>query len=531
MNNQSATETPRRTASSFGRLFGVPWRWAKRHPLRFALLCLAAVIAGFYAEEDWRGARAWKQYQTEAAARGLSLDYATFIPKPVPDDENFAATLYMSTFMHPGGAFLTRDLYDHAADNVTGPLAAKEKGRRHFTDLVAWQQAAVEWENGELHQKFSTDKTDLASRAAAAPKVLEGLQPNAGLFAQLRAGSTRKYSRFPIAYNLDQPWLTLLPHLAPVRRTCEHLSLKACAELAAGQSDEALADVKLMLALADSVKTEPALISFLVRMICVQTTIQPVWEGLAEHGWTDAQLQELQASFSAYNFLADLDHGLGAERGFGTLICNNFGSEASMLYQDLRMNGDDQASGAAMVLKAVGWLFPSGWDDFEKLNYNRAFDEITKDAFDPALKTVSPSHAQTVEEGKELFPSAAGLSPAAILQHRVMSSFMTGTLGRYISRAAPPQVAVEQAALACDLERYRLGNGQFPETLDALIPQFIARAPNDVITGKPYQYRRTADGQFILYSVGWNGKDDGGVPGDSMFDMKKGDWVWEYPSR
>ena len=95
---------------------------------------------------------------------------------------------------------------------------------------------------------------------------------------------------------------------------------------------------------------------------------------------------------------------------------------------------------------------------------------------------------------------------------------------------ASPQTCANQAALACALERYRLANGQFPETLDALTPQFISRPPNDVITGQPYKYRRTEDGQFILYSVGWNEKDDGGVPGKTLFDKTQGDWVWDYPA-
>jgi hypothetical protein len=33
--------------------------------------------------------------------------------------------------------------------------------------------------------------------------------------------------------------------------------------------------------------------------------------------------------------------------------------------------------------------------------------------------------------------------------------------------------------------------------------------PKDAITGESYRYRRTDDGQFVLYSVGWNEKDDG----------------------
>ncbi len=49
-------------------------------------------------------------------------------------------------------------------------------------------------------------------------------------------------------------------------------------------------------------------------------------------------------------------------------------------------------------------------------------------------------------------------------------------------------------------------------------------------SGEPYIYRRTTDGRFQLYSVGWDEKDDGGVAGKALFD-EKGDWVWEYPTR
>jgi hypothetical protein len=45
------------------------------------------------------------------------------------------------------------------------------------------------------------------------------------------------------------------------------------------------------------------------------------------------------------------------------------------------------------------------------------------------------------------------------------------------------------------------------------------------------KYRRTDNGSFVLWSVGWNEKDDGGVPGKTLFDEKQGDWVWTYPQK
>ena len=52
----------------------------------------------------------------------------------------------------------------------------------------------------------------------------------------------------------------------------------------------------------------------------------------------------------------------------------------------------------------------------------------------------------------------------------------------------------------------------------------------DPETGRPYRYRLNADGTYVLYSVGWNQRDDGGVEvkeGNGVLrDYTKGDWVW-----
>ena len=73
----------------------------------------------------------------------------------------------------------------------------------------------------------------------------------------------------------------------------------------------------------------------------------------------------------------------------------------------------------------------------------------------------------------------------------------------------------------------------FPKPLGALVPEFIEPLPHDIINGEPLKYRRTDDGQFVLYSVGWNGRDDGGAVAFKFDrpDSEKGDWVWRYPVR
>jgi hypothetical protein len=83
------------------------------------------------------------------------------------------------------------------------------------------------------------------------------------------------------------------------------------------------------------------------------------------------------------------------------------------------------------------------------------------------------------------------------------------------------------------LERYRQAHGQFPESLRAVAPGFISQLPHDIINGEPLTYRRTPDGQYLLYSAGRNQSDEGGVLGFTQsvtgIDQRAGDWVWRLP--
>ena len=47
------------------------------------------------------------------------------------------------------------------------------------------------------------------------------------------------------------------------------------------------------------------------------------------------------------------------------------------------------------------------------------------------------------------------------------------------------------------------------ERLQELVPAFLDKLPHDVINGEPLKYRREANDRFTLWSVGWNGTDEG----------------------
>ena len=85
------------------------WQSCKTHHMKTLLrrlllvfLGLAVLIALFYAEEDWRGKRAWENCKRELEAKGAVLDWDKFIPPPVPDDQNFfkASKKIAFSFVH-----------------------------------------------------------------------------------------------------------------------------------------------------------------------------------------------------------------------------------------------------------------------------------------------------------------------------------------------------------------------------------------------------------------------------------------------
>ncbi|MBI4558805.1 MAG: hypothetical protein HY706_14580 [Candidatus Hydrogenedentes bacterium] len=65
------------------------------------------------------------------------------------------------------------------------------------------------------------------------------------------------------------------------------------------------------------------------------------------------------------------------------------------------------------------------------------------------------------------------------------------------------------ARTAVAAERFRVARGKLPETLDELVPDFLESVPVDPFDGNSIRYKKLSRG-FVVYSIGKNGKDDGG---------------------
>jgi hypothetical protein len=509
----------------------------------FALACVATLVALFYAEEDWRGKHDWEKFKREWEAKGEKFDRSSIVPPAVPDDQNFALTpivftSYAQMLTRDGKAIPWKDrdtnFNDRLALNITRSIEnwLNEPTNGYWakgtiTDLKGWQayyRAPFETNQNST----SINEFPIAPQPQSpAQDVLLALSKFDPVIEELRQASQLPYSRFPLEWDKDDPAAILLPHLAALKRCSQVLQLRAIAELQNGEDEKALANAKLFFRLIDSVRTEPILISHLVRVAIFQITLQPIYEGLAERKWTDAQLADLDSELAKLDFLADYKLAMRGEMVFfqgGTF--DYLRRHPAQLYNYFSNFSDEENH--PVLPRLFSCLIPTGWFYQNQLNCARPMVEFYLPAADVKRQTISPEKIrageQTVlEETKHPNPNN--------FTERLLLPALSASAKKFSSA----QSSVNLARVAIALERHRLVNGNYPDSLDALAAQFTDGIPHDVIGGQPLHYRRTDDGQFVLYSVGWNEKDDGGIvgykEGGSAPNFEFGDWVWRYPGK
>jgi len=100
----------------------------------------------------------------------------------------------------------------------------------------------------------------------------------------------------------------------------------------------------------------------------------------------------------------------------------------------------------------------------------------------------------------------------------------SGVLERLAETEAEHTACVDVSLLAMALKLSKAKRGDYPNRLSELAPECLAKLPTDPFTGDPYRYTRKRDG-FVVYSVGKNRVDDGGV--EDLKNPQKSDIAFE----
>ena len=480
--------------------------------LAFIVLAVVLVLAGEN-YEYWRGKRDWEKCRADLIAKGEKLDWTDFVPPPVPDEKNLA----MTPLVHP--------LFDFARDPGTGnytlrnPDAPLCKVTCIIPGVSIPDTTIGKWNTGhgeplEFWQAYYRKALPgMHLSGSPAGDVLAVLAQYDSTLAELReAVRTHPLCRYPLNY--ETALSTEQNGVAPFTRLFGVLHLRACAEVAANHMDGALADVHLEFQLAATMRHMPGMVLAVLRVGAMIFSIQPVWDGLASHRWNDAQLAAIEKDLREWDFPDDFDFGMRSERARDNWILDNMRDNPSLV------TGVDAP--LLKVRSATGWTGPF----FKAMMFRNQV--LINTVFQEKLLTIMDARAQTinvprVKEANNIFGSQGRKWYGA--PYSVMAALLlpAGTVAKFFAMV---QNDLNEEVIACEIERYRIAHGRLPATLDEL---HAANLPHDIINGQPMRYRVTGDDSYLLYSVGWNGTDDGGKPGrmaDGGIDVNQGDWVW-----
>jgi hypothetical protein len=323
----------------------------------------------------------------------------------------------------------------------------------------------------------------------------DGLEPQLAL---IRRALERPYSQLPGIY--ANPNTVPGPNFQAVRGLSQTLGARAQCHLLLGRPEEALDDLTLIHDFCRRIPAEqqPAtLLSAMINQAVRGFYAAQIAEGLRLQAWREPQLTVLQEQLKSVNVLAPVKQA--------------FTEEAVITYRAL-----ETVPSAGMVKRTVlAGLCPRGWG-YQHVAARLNLDFSRLACLDPgnqiifADKVVAASKkAHWLESWAYTFAASLGQAP----------------FERACQNTAHSQTEINQALIACALERFRLAHGEYPENIDALVPQFLDTIPHDIIGGGPLHYHRASQATFVLYSVGWNRRDDGGVRGQPL-PGTDGDWVW-----
>jgi len=481
-----------------------------------------ALISLFYIEEDWRGARAWAATKAEWEAKGVSFDPQTYFPPPIPDAENLGAIPLFKMDPDP-------DDPDH--EIVTLTLNRATRNGLPGNDLP--NHFMGNWQVGRMPD-LEKIRTSIAAAYAesfkSVPPPSDSLAQFEALYpfiAELRsAATTRPHCRFEADHSDQFPGTRTFTLPVSQIKVSKILTLDAILALAEHQPDLALEDIKTNRKLISGVQRDPSLVPGFVGTGTGAIASTAIYDGIALHSWNDAQLAEIQDELARIDYLQNFQFSMRSEAitqdapNIDFLKNNRQGK-----YGDIFEEWYSKSVSSLIYLS-----MPNGWFDENKSRVVAAELSISQ-TVDPKSRRVYPESADALETQAMAFKTRwDGYAPWNIIYILATPDVVWAT-----SKFAVAQVAfIDETRIACGLERYRLAHGVYPDSLEALVPGCIDEVPHDIMNGEPYHYRVRPDGTFLLYSVGWNQKDDGGKvvfkkDEPTNVNVKEGDWVWPTP--
>ncbi len=314
----------------------------------------------------------------------------------------------------------------------------------------------------------------------------------------------------------------LLPLAPPSREAARGLQVRAMYRVKAGEVEKAWEDLLACHRLARLVSEGPTVVEGLFAIAV---------DGIGLQGDTVLAHEGKLTAEQAERFAAELRKLPPMRRLVEKL---NVGERFVVL--DI-MCGVAQVGPVKFLRSLESWAHPKlplGWVPSEASSIlidwnepmrmcNQWFDRIVATASKPAGKERKAAMAEFEQDLKELAVEAR--SARVLFRNIVSTGSLRGGLGRQMGDliiggfmpACFWALDAEDRNLTCQgmtqvvfaLAAYRADRGAYPADLGALVHKYLPAMPEDPFSAGPLHYKREEAG-FLLYSVGPNGKDDGG---------------------
>jgi len=319
----------------------------------------------------------------------------------------------------------------------------------------------------------------------------------------------------PIRFELTarQGFAMLLPHLAMLKMLDQALGARAFLELREENQDAAWTNLIASTQLAAAYAPEPSEISYLVRCACVEVSYNIAWQALQYRGWNDHQLAELQSKWNSLEVFKGLAETAAFSRASAADLCQREREQPARtgLSPNVVVRSPRTALPALMEFwREIRYRHHGTYEDEKALLEHYRDREVQ---LQRAVRASTWSEMQQLPGVTNAVPFKSKYSSRMQVQLNMMQmsrGFLGGRLGLF-GRAAESETRRRLIITALALERYRLRHAAYPHRLADLTPEFLKDPPMDFMDGKPLRYLPTDDGHFVLYSVGLDCSDNGGV--------------------
>ena len=296
-------------------------------------------------------------------------------------------------------------------------------------------------------------------------------------------------------------------NLTQVKKAAQILNERNLLLAQNGQTDELFESMQTLIDLPNCLAAQPQLIDHLVMIAIEAMTAESLEDSLNMTRFSDEQLATLQQQYRDMHQQDTMTPGWITERA--GLI------ESLDMPPFKLLEGYSYGGSPSIIEKTVCLLY--------YLSGLKKHDSVMLlDFYQQQIDICQLPYHQQLAEIEKLEREIASYPWYHYGLH-----LMTGSLSRINEITLRVKGALQTAETALAIERYRLKHDSLPDTLQALVPEFIETIYLDPFDGKPIRYVKYEDG-YMLYTIGEDGIDNGGLDREQMSKKLGGTSSKEY---